>query len=147
MKYWLITSTDKEPYMFKKTYGDILSAENPIELGKKFSKEHNDRAITKVKEILMGERSLAQAYTHKVTLKQDILSEKAGSEFVLFDDGKVYDSEIMAFRVPAEAVCMVVKNWQAFPMLVDVVKNDKYHKHEYKDKVISVCECGDVKKD
>lgn len=86
----------------------------------------------------MANRSLAQAYTHTITLKTDILSEKKGTEFVLFDDGKVYDSEIMAFRVPAEVVQMVVQNWEAFPTLVSAVKNPKYHKHEFKH----ICECG-----
>lgn len=143
MRYWLITSTDKEPYMFKKTYSVVIAAKNPEAAGAIHNEKYYDYAITKVEEVPMN-RSLAQAYTHKVTLKQDILGEKKGNEYVLFDDGKVFDSEIMAFRVPPKAVVALVQNWEAFPMLVSAVKNDKYHQHEYKDKVISVCECGDV---
>lgn len=145
MKYWLITATDSEPYMFKKTYSEIVVSDNPKEAEVLFNKFHHDRTITDVKEIDMNNRSIAQAYTHKVTLKQDILGEKKGTEYVLFDDGKVYDSEIMAFRVPPKSVCMVVANWSDFPMLCSAVVNPKYHVHKYEDKVVSACECGDIK--
>lgn len=91
---------------------------------------------------MSNNRSLAQAYTHKVTLKQDIAGEKKGTEYVLFDDDKVFDSEIMAFRVPPKPVVMLVQNYKDFPMLVTAVKNPKYHQHKFVDKTIKVCECG-----
>lgn len=144
MNYFLITGTESGSYKFKSLTSEVIAAENPEAAGKKFDEKYSDLYITDVEEIILSNRSLAQAYTHKVTLKQDLVGEKKGTEYVLFDDGKVLDSEIMAFRTPPKAVALVVQNWQDFPMLVSAIENDKYHQHEYKDTTIRICVCGDI---
>lgn len=96
---------------------------------------------------MSNSRSLAQAYTHKVTLLQDFMSEKKGTAFCLFDDGKVFDDEIMTFRQPEKGVAVIVREFEAFPKLLKAVKNPQYHQHAYEEKSVFVCTCGAVKED
>lgn len=90
-------------------------------------------------------RSAAQSYTHTITFKEEFGEAKKGSEWLLFDDGRVFFSELMTFRQPKDDVKVIVKNWESFPNLVSAVENEKYHKHDYVEKTVMECECGDRK--
>lgn len=88
-------------------------------------------------------RSLKQSYTHTVTLIKDFGSEKKGREFKLFDDGVVFDAEIMTFRKPDKEVAALIQSWEAFPSYCEAVENPDYHNHSFKEKTIRVCDCGE----
>ena len=90
-------------------------------------------------------RSVAQSYTHTITFKKEFGEAKENSEWILFDNGDVMFAEIMTMRRPKSDVKVIVQNWESFPDLVSAVENEKYHKHDYVEKTIMECECGDMK--
>lgn len=71
-------------------------------------------------------RSLAQAYTHKISLKRDFMGySKEYDQFCLFDDGDVLVYEATILFVEPDMAAMV-RNWESLPEIFKAVKNDKY---------------------
>jgi len=70
-------------------------------------------------------RTLAQAYTHRITLKRDFKDYRQGEEFTLFDDGDVLIYEATILR-PEPDMAAMVRNYEELPELFSARKNLNY---------------------
>lgn len=78
-------------------------------------------------------RTLAQAYTHRISLKKDFMGySKKYDEFNLFDDGDVLIYEATIMR-PSKDMATMVRNYKQLPEIFTAKKNPNYVPKEQPD--------------
>lgn len=76
-------------------------------------------------------RTLSQAYTHRITLKRDFMGYTKGEEFNLFDDGDVLVYEATLIW-PSKDMAAMIRNYKELPQIFSACKNPNYIPEEVK---------------